>query len=471
MGEQKKKPKHNCKRNIKRLCALSLALTLCMGIFSPLSADAAETETATETSEPETATSPEQESQDYAIDCTIDSAWAGSFNASVRITNDTDTAVEDWTLCFSFTGAITNIWCAQIQEEQDGFFLVKNAGYNAAIVPGQTVSFGFTADGDSETDIPGSFCLNPQSFPPEGTNPEPGNTQPEKPLPENPDTDTDTDGDGICDAFEKAWGLNPENPDTDDDGLSDYVEIYITFTDPLLPDTDGNGINDGEEDLDGDGLSNLQEISLGTSLTDTDTDGDGLCDGEEVLTHGTDPLRKDTDDDGLSDYDDIYLGFSPLLADTDQNGIPDGEEKVFQSVEQEFPAEEGNGLTKVGVSMDAAGNLESSMEILNMNHVDLLSSDVAGLIGVPVEINAAAAFETAQLTFYYDEASLGDAREEDLAILWYDKADNYYQVLDSAVDTENNTVTYATTHFSTYMLVNLKAWRDAWKTILELTRI
>ena len=240
----------------------------------------------------------------------------------------------------------------------------------------------------------------------------------------------------------------------------------MTFTDPLLPDTDGNGINDGEEDLDGDGLSNLQEISLGTSLTDTDTDGDGLCDGEEVLTHGTDPLQKDTDGDGLSDYDDIFLGFSPLLADTDQNGIPDGEEKVFQSVEQEFPAGEGNGLTKVGVSMDTAGNLEADMEILNMNHVDLLSSDVAGLIGVPVEINTAAAFETAQLTFYYDEASLGDAREGDLAILWYDKANNYYQVLDSAVDTENNTVTYATTHFSTYMLVNRKAWRDTWKTTM-----
>ncbi|MDP7639612.1 MAG: thrombospondin type 3 repeat-containing protein, partial [Candidatus Hydrogenedentes bacterium] len=35
--------------------------------------------------------------------------------------------------------------------------------------------------------------------------------------------------------------------DTDRDGLSDGVEVNIVGTDPLLQDSNGNGIADGEE--------------------------------------------------------------------------------------------------------------------------------------------------------------------------------------------------------------------------------
>jgi hypothetical protein len=46
-------------------------------------------------------------------------------------------------------------------------------------------------------------------------------------------------------------------------------------------------------DMDGDGLLDTQEVSLGTRDLDPDTDGDGFGDGEEVLTLGTDPLSAD----------------------------------------------------------------------------------------------------------------------------------------------------------------------------------
>ena len=58
--------------------------------------------------------------------------------------------------------------------------------------------------------------------------------------------------------------------------------------------------------------------------------------------------------------------------------------------------------------------------------------------------------------FTYDESVLENIEEENLAVLWYDEENNWYQILDqeSVVDTENNTVSYTTTHFSTYMLVD-----------------
>jgi len=42
-------------------------------------------------------------------------------------------------------------------------------------------------------------------------------------------------------------GVNPTNPDTDGDGLSDGEEVNTYNTDPTNPDTDGDGLNDGEE--------------------------------------------------------------------------------------------------------------------------------------------------------------------------------------------------------------------------------
>ncbi len=78
-----------------------------------------------------------------------------------------------------------------------------------------------------------------------------------------------------------------------------------------------------QADDDGDGLSNIQEINLGTDPKTADTDGDGLLDGVEVNIHGTSPLNNDTDGDTLDDGKEISEGSSPLNVDSDGDGLND----------------------------------------------------------------------------------------------------------------------------------------------------
>jgi len=65
------------------------------------------------------------------------------------------------------------------------------------------------------------------------------------------------------------------------------------------------------EDKDNDGLSDQEELLLGTNPLAPDTDGDLLFDREEVEVYKTDPLNPDTDGDGYNDGAEVQNGFDP----------------------------------------------------------------------------------------------------------------------------------------------------------------
>ncbi|PKN56790.1 MAG: hypothetical protein CVU56_14320 [Deltaproteobacteria bacterium HGW-Deltaproteobacteria-14] len=132
-------------------------------------------------------------------------------------------------------------------------------------------------------------------------------TEPHDPL----SFPTDTDGDRACDFID---------PDDDGDQVDDQTEI-LCETDPLDPtskplqldalDTDGDGVaNCVDTDDDNDGILDTVERMSGTDPYVKDTDQDGLDDGVEDSNHNgvyepsndeTDPLKKDTDGDGIND--------------------------------------------------------------------------------------------------------------------------------------------------------------------------
>ena len=134
---------------------------------------------------------------------------------------------------------------------------------------------------------------------------------------------SDADGDGLTDSDETTvYGTDPAVADTDLGGVHDGYEV-INGTDPL----DGADDYSAVADSDGDGLTYAEELALGTDPGNPDTDGEGLSDGEEVNTYGTDPLQTNTDKDGLSDRVEVqWKGTDPLNPDTDGDGLTDGEE-------------------------------------------------------------------------------------------------------------------------------------------------
>jgi hypothetical protein len=139
-------------------------------------------------------------------------------------------------------------------------------------------------------------------------------------------TPLDRDFDGLKDTEEK----NASNPllwDTDGDGLNDKYELDIG-TNPKLFDTDNDELND-----------RLEQV-YGTNATDPDTDGDGLSDYTEIagwvsiftyngqlfaLHVTSNPLLPDTDSDGLTDNLEYSSRLNPKSQDTDGDGIIDQE--------------------------------------------------------------------------------------------------------------------------------------------------
>jgi len=99
--------------------------------------------------------------------------------------------------------------------------------------------------------------------------------------------------------------------DSDGDKVSDYDEIHVYHTDPHNFDTDGDGYNDWIELNSG-----YSPFVIAATLADNDFDKDGLSDKLEY-SFKSDPTNPDTDFDGLLDGQEVFQGFDPIKAEAD----------------------------------------------------------------------------------------------------------------------------------------------------------
>jgi hypothetical protein len=129
-------------------------------------------------------------------------------------------------------------------------------------------------------------------------------------------------------------GTDNNNPDTDNDGLIDGDEV-LAGSDPLDSCSPNAGAV-GSNDCDNDGLINDEEIFYGTDPANADTDNDGLTDGEEIAgtsnpLDSCDPnagalATNDCDNDGLDNAGEELAGTDNTNPDTDGDTILDGTE-------------------------------------------------------------------------------------------------------------------------------------------------
>ncbi len=193
---------------------------------------------------------------------------------------------------------------------------------------------------------------------------------------ENPDNDNTSSGGGDTgeDSSNPGGGNNSSsdedgnssgnsgNPDSDNEDPGD------TGTGGDMPDSDIT--IDPNKDSDGDGIPDKKEIEFGGKEKgydphSKDTDMDGLKDGEEdanqngIQDNGeTSPAEKDTDHDGLTDYIEVNSAYrhekdgdarktDPTNPDTDGDGLKDGEEDLNKNGRLDFRRNESGKFIDV----------------------------------------------------------------------------------------------------------------------------
>jgi len=162
----------------------------------------------------------------------------------------------------------------------------------------------------------------------------------------------DTDGDGVNDK-DDAYPLDPsKSADSDGDGTADEQD----------DDDDNDGCKDSEDafplnvleckDTDGDGTGNNQ---------DDDDDNDGLSDSEEENVTETDPLLYDTDGDGVNDKEDAFPLDSNETLDSDEDGLGDNADPNDENSGPIAVLYSDTLIVKAGdsVEFDASASLDS----------------------------------------------------------------------------------------------------------------
>jgi len=286
----------------------------------------------------------------------------------------------------------------------------------------------------------------------------------------------DSDDDKLPDVFELMYETDVLNPDTDLDGLTDYEEVYITLTSPKKYDSIYESISDSEVDMDGDDLSNIQEINLGTSPRLKDTDNDDLWDNDEILLYNTDPLIPDTDEDGISDGNEIAMGLDPN--DPETFDMPDAEYSVNQTITSESAAfskinSEDNPY-KASLDVKIADVASKSVVIKESPYAEILSNNQS-IVGKVISISYNKPADSSVLKLQIKQEFINNEINENEAetglsginkyhIFCYDENGILHPVETHISDNELST---DATIAGDYCIINLNKWLSSLDTVLN----
>lgn len=155
-------------------------------------------------------------------------------------------------------------------------------------------------------------------------------------FPDDPDEAYDTDEDGVGDNADAFPEDATETSDTDDDGVGDNTDNCVEDFNPAQTDSDEDLLgNECDADDDNDGLEDEFDAFPEDASEQLDQDSDGVGDNADAFpldpTEQTDTdgdgignnADDDDDGDGISDYDELESGTDPLDARSRPNSADD----------------------------------------------------------------------------------------------------------------------------------------------------
>ena len=417
------------------------------------------------------------------------SDWGSGFTSALQITNLSETAIEDWLIDFDFMRNIDRVSSAKLIEHKETHYVIQNDGFTQNISPNQSFLIGMGGSDGSSSDVPGNIVLKQVNLAfdlvsdtdgdqildwieicIDGTDPlvvegeTPTPTAIPTPVPIVSPTVFPTTEPSSTPTVTPVVSPTPDiTEDHDADGLPDIYEKVILRR-MILDGISVTGIESvhPSDDYDEDGMILTLEYEYDTNPFMPDSDEDGLNDYDEVFLYGTSPISNDSDGDAMGDGTEIDAGLDPLSSDSDGDTIPDSEEIVTQHVRLDSieKVDSSKSFVEPSVVITGKGDYSEKMYATMIeDHGGLFTS--SAIVGRPFEFvhDEDLSFESSILSFRVNDSVLEDNNIVDLKIAFFDEETSNIEILETTYNTSTKTLSASVDHYSTYMLVNAKRFR------------
>jgi hypothetical protein len=215
--------------------------------------------------------------------------------------------------------------------------------------------------------------------------------------------DTDSDGDGLDDGEEYLGRSDPRDPDSDGDGLDDGVEVTRWMTSAISVDSDGDArAGDAAPDpdlFDGAELALVEDPDTGdlvpgvgaTSPSLADTDGDGVDDTEEVGSAVRSAVLADLPSIGIDLVDDVDIRLHVVYTD-DTSTTEEYGATISSSMSSELSRSDGTS-TALSAELSATVGVEAQA---GLPPTATVSASVTATVGIERTVSTEVTQTTAQ---------------------------------------------------------------------------
>ncbi len=136
---------------------------------------------------------------------------------------------------------------------------------------------------------------------------------------------------------------------------------------------------------------------------------------------------------------------------------------VRQECHKTIKNEEKPEVTRISFEGVCSDNIKKLAKVKDLYNINVLHSEVVGLVGIPVELTFEDEVKDPRLTFTYDTNELRGIPEKNLVMLHYSEEDAFYNTVENfKLDTDKCTVSADIKEQGVYLLVDAFQWYSCW---------